>query len=65
MAASPEEEAALKAPGDEVTASWLEKAEAFKSKGNVFFGEKQYKKAIGQFARVRAYTWQPNGEAAQ
>jgi len=46
-------------------ASWLEKAEAYKAKGNALFGEKKYKKAIAQFARVRAYTWQPNGEAAQ
>ena len=45
--------------------SFLEKAEAYKSKGNGFFQAKEYKKALRQFARVRAYTWQPHGEAAQ
>jgi tetratricopeptide (TPR) repeat protein len=46
-------------------AALLAKAEEIKAKGNEFFKNGDYKKAITRFARIRAYTWVPSGEARQ
>ncbi|KAJ8612547.1 hypothetical protein CTAYLR_003723 [Chrysophaeum taylorii] len=46
-------------------ASLLKKAEELKEKGNALFRAKEYKKAITRYSKIRAYTWQPDGEAAQ
>lgn len=46
-------------------AELMAKAEELKARGNELFKEKEYKKAILRFAKVRAYTWQPQGEAKQ
>lgn len=46
-------------------AALLERAEEIKLKGNALFKAGDYKKAITRFARIRAYTWVPSGEARQ
>ena len=46
-------------------AALLERAEEIKKKGNALFKAGDYKKAITRFARIRAYTWVPSGEARQ
>ena len=43
-------------------AALLAKAEEIKAKGNEFFKNGDYKKAITRFARIRAYTWVPSGK---
>jgi hypothetical protein len=65
---APAEPAPAEAPPAEHTARAAEliaKAEELKAAATELFKAKEYKKALTRYAKIRSYTWLPNGEAAQ
>mmetsp|Transcript_9474 Transcript_9474/g.29494 ORF Transcript_9474/g.29494 Transcript_9474/m.29494 type:complete len:245 (+) Transcript_9474:184-918(+) len=52
-------------PPKQSAAKLIADAERIKAEGNELFKAKEYKKAVTRFAKIRAYTWLPSGEAAQ
>ena len=46
-------------------AELIAKAEELKAAATELFKAKEYKKALTRYAKIRSYTWLPNGEAAQ